>query len=75
MKGSAGIYIMTAEVFDTINLIEPGVNNEYQLADAFNLMIKRGRKVVFQDIPGYHIDVGTPEDLREANRLYYLREK
>ena len=46
----------------------------YQLADAFKVLINRGRNVVFRDIPGYHIDVGTPEDLREANRLYYLRE-
>lgn len=73
-KGAAGIYIMSAEIFDAIRLIQPGVNNEYQLADAFKVMIDRGRKVVFSDIPGYHIDVGTPEDLREANRLYYLRK-
>lgn len=74
MKGAAGIYIMSAEIFDAISKIEPGVNNEYQLADAFNVMINRERKVVFRDIPGYHIDVGTPEDLREANRLYYQRK-
>ena len=74
-KGAAGIYIMSAEIFDAISHIEPGVNNEYQLADAFKVMIDRGRKVVFSDIPGYHIDVGTPEDLREANRLFYLREE
>jgi len=74
-KGSAGIYIMSAEIFDAISHIKPGVNNEYQLADAFKVMIERGRRVVFSDIPGYHIDVGTPEDLREANRLFYLREE
>ena len=73
-KGAAGIYIMNAEVFEAIEIIQPGVNNEYQLTDAFKVLMDRGRNVVFRDIPGYHIDVGTPEDLREANRLYYLRE-
>lgn len=73
--GSAGIYIMSAEIFDAISHIEPGMNNEYQLADAFKVVIERGRRVVFSDIPGYHIDVGTPEDLREANRLFYLQEE
>jgi UTP-glucose-1-phosphate uridylyltransferase len=51
------------------------VHNEYQLADAFKLMIDRDRKVIFKDIPGFHIDVGTPEDFRKANRLYYQNEE
>jgi dTDP-glucose pyrophosphorylase len=75
MKGAAGIYIMSAGIFDAIDQIQPGVHNEYQLADAFKLMIDRDRKVIFKDIPGFHIDVGTPEDFRKANRLYYQNEE
>ena len=74
MKGSAGIYIISAEIFSAIRSIRPGLNNEYQIADAFRVMIDRGRKVVFKQINGYHIDVGTPEDLKEANRLYYQQD-
>ena len=71
MKGSAGIYILSAEIFNAIRCIKPGLNNEYHIADAFQVMIERGRTVVFKEIAGYHIDVGTYEDLHEANRLYY----
>jgi len=75
MKGSAGIYIMSAEIFSAIRCIKPGLNNEYQIADAFRVMIDRGRTVVFKQINGYHIDVGTPEDLQKANWLYYQQNR
>ncbi len=68
--GAAGIYILTPEVFGAIRHIKPGYNNEYQIGDAFKVLIDRGRKVIYKKIDGYHIDVGTPEDLKRANRLF-----
>lgn len=69
-KGAAGIYIVSYEIFDAIHKIKPGYNNEYQLGDAIKVLIDRGRKVIYKNIDGYHIDVGTPEDLKRANRIF-----
>lgn len=69
-KGAAGIYIVSHEIFDAIHQIRPGYNNEYQLGDAIKVLIDRGRKVIYKNIDGYHIDVGTPEDLKRANRIF-----
>jgi dTDP-glucose pyrophosphorylase len=69
--GSIGIYIFNKEIFKAIEETKPGLKNEYQLTDSIRVMIERKRKVVYKEIQGIHIDVGTSVDLMLANDWYF----
>jgi dTDP-glucose pyrophosphorylase len=69
--GCIGVYVFSPDIFDAIQRIQPGLNNEYQVADAVKLMITEHRRVKYLRIQGEHIDVGTPQDLSKANRRYH----
>ncbi len=73
-EGIAGIYVFEPSIFDAIEKIGRGKGNEYQLTDAIDLLRKETDKIGYMRIPGDHIDVGTPERLRKANREYDLRD-
>jgi dTDP-glucose pyrophosphorylase len=68
--GSIGMYVFEPDVFDAIRRTEPGYKDEYQLTDSVRVMIDEGRKVLYKEIDGIHIDVGTPKDLLRANEWY-----
>ena len=70
--GIAGIYIFEPVLFDAIRKTKPGHKGEYQLTDSIKVLVDQGAKVVYKEIAGIHIDVGTPEDLMRAND-YYLK--
>lgn len=65
--GCIGIYIFNPAIFDAIKKTKPGIKNEYQLTDSIKIMINEKYKVLFKEITGKHIDVGTLEDLKKAN--------
>jgi UDP-N-acetylglucosamine diphosphorylase / glucose-1-phosphate thymidylyltransferase / UDP-N-acetylgalactosamine diphosphorylase / glucosamine-1-phosphate N-acetyltransferase / galactosamine-1-phosphate N-acetyltransferase len=65
--GCIGIYLFSPTIFDAIRKTKPGVNGEYQLTDAIKIMIDDGFKVYYKKISGRHIDIGTMDDLKEAN--------
>ncbi len=71
--GSIGIYVFERDIFDAINKTKPGYKNEYQLTDSIKIKVKNGDRVLFKEIDGIHIDVGTPIDLMKANE-WYMRE-
>ena len=60
----AGRYIFTAEIFDFIDRVEPGKNNEIQLTDAMRLM------AATRAMYGLHFD-GTRHDM--GNRLDFVK--
>jgi glucose-1-phosphate thymidylyltransferase long form len=68
--GSIGIYVFAPSIFDAIKRTEPGYKGEYQLTDSIRLMMSEGKKVLYRQIAGNHIDVGTPKDLMKANEYY-----
>jgi glucose-1-phosphate thymidylyltransferase long form len=68
--GSVGVYVFENNIFDSIRNTEPGFGGEYQLTDSVKMAIKQGRKVVYKELEGIHIDVGTPRDLMLANKWY-----
>ncbi|ADI75109.1 Nucleotidyl transferase (plasmid) [Methanohalobium evestigatum Z-7303] len=70
--GIAGMYVFEPEIFDAISDTKPGYKDEYQLTDSIKVMVEQGKNVVYREIGGIHIDVGTPEDLMKANE-YYLK--
>ena len=66
-----GIYVFQPSIFDAITKTKPDKNNEYQLTDSIKIMIEEKRNVYYQKLKGQHIDVGTIERLRKANRFYF----
>ena len=65
--GCIGVYIFNPSIFDAIKKTKPGLNGEYQLTDSIKILVESGKKVLFKEIDGTHIDVGTLEDLKKAN--------
>lgn len=53
-------YALEPEIFDFINNINPGKNNEYQLTDALNLMCKE-KDLFGVKIDGKRYDIGSKE--------------
>jgi dTDP-glucose pyrophosphorylase len=67
--GCMGVYIFKPIIFEGINKTKPGVKNEYQLTDSIKILVDEGKKVIFSEIKGTHIDVGTLEDYQKANKF------
>jgi UTP--glucose-1-phosphate uridylyltransferase len=66
--GLIGRYVFTAEVFEILATLPPGVGGEVQLTDAINELARRGRcRGYIAD--GDLLDVGTPEGLVEATAV------
>ena len=58
--GITGIYVLGPYIYDHIAGIKPGKNGEYQLADAYNSLVKE-REVIAAIIEGKRYDIGTKE--------------
>ena len=58
--GITGIYVLGPYIYDYISGIKPGKNGEYQLADAYNSLMKE-REVIAAIIEGKRYDIGTKE--------------
>ncbi|MCL4333497.1 MAG: sugar phosphate nucleotidyltransferase [Candidatus Thermoplasmatota archaeon] len=58
--GITGIYVLGSYFYDYLKMIKPGVNGEFQLADAYNLLVK-GMEVIAAEIEGTRYDIGTKE--------------
>ena len=58
--GITGIYVLGPYIYDYISGIKLGKNSEYQLADAYNSLVKE-REVIAAIIEGKRYDIGTKE--------------
>lgn len=66
------IYFFKSDIFNALNLINPGYANELQLTDAIQQLILEGKKVVAMKISNdFVLDVGTPESYKDAIDLSY----
>ena len=63
--GITGIYILNNKIFDCLNRIKIGKNNEYQLTDALNLYAKEN-DLYASSFKGKRYDIGTKELWYEA---------
>jgi len=63
--GITGIYILDNKIFDYLNKIKIGKNNEYQLTDALNLYVKEN-SLYASGFKGKRYDIGTKELWYEA---------
>src|SRR4029079_15360272 len=64
-----GVYMLGAEVFDSVNRIKPSFRNELEITDAIQDLIDRGLAVRPHIVDGWWKDTGKLEDMLEANRL------
>jgi glucose-1-phosphate thymidylyltransferase long form len=71
--GAIGIYVFKPSIFEMIEKTRPGYNNEIQLTDAIKLLIDNGKKVIYKELSGTHIDIGTLNDLKNANELIHQK--
>lgn len=67
--GHAGLYAFTPDFFGDLDSAPISPRGEYEIADAVNAAIGRGAHVRALELEGYWKDIGTPEDLREAEHL------
>lgn len=67
---ACGIYVFDKTLFAAIRQTQPGVNNEYQLADAINMLVSKELPVFSHRIHGKRITVGSIEDLKKANGFF-----
>ena len=67
---SAGIYVFEPCIFEAIKLTKKDRNGEYQLTDSIKILIKNKKRVIFKELKGKHIDIGSPDKLKEANDFF-----
>jgi UDP-N-acetylglucosamine diphosphorylase/glucosamine-1-phosphate N-acetyltransferase len=69
---NAGIYVFNGDIFDAIRKTGKSMRSEYEITDAIEILIKKGKVQGFES-PGRWIDIGRPWDLLDANEIV-LRE-
>jgi len=65
-----GVYFFTRPVFDAISQIKPSRRGELEIVDAIQRMIDSGYRVDYRIVDGWWKDMGRPEDVLEANRVF-----
>ncbi len=68
----AGRYILTPEIFKSIEKTQPDKNNEVQLTDALQILLKRERIFSYQ-IEGKRYDLGSKLDFIKTNIEFSLQ--
>ena len=64
-----GIYFLTPSIFRIIDDLKPSWRGELEITEALQMLIISGSKVDFDYVRGWWKDLGTPEDILDANRL------
>jgi UTP--glucose-1-phosphate uridylyltransferase len=61
-----GRYLLTPQIFDALETVQPDARGEIQLTDAISVLL-RSQKAYAYRFPGYHIDAGTPLGLLKTS--------
>ena len=69
-----GRYVLTSEVFDALETVQPGARGEIQLTDGIAMLLPTQGVYAFR-FPGVHFDVGTPLGLLKASVYAALRRE
>lgn len=70
--GIVGRYILTPDIYDALDHIEPGVSGEYQLTDAIDLLAKEQRVVACR-FKGKRFDCGSLDGFVAATNYCYRK--
>jgi len=70
--GVVGRYILTPQLFDTLEVTPPGKNREIQVTDALQLLLKQ--QVIYAcEFEGVRYDTGTPLTWLKATIAFALK--
>ena len=67
---NAGLFAATPRIFDYLAKLKPSPRGELELPQAIAMMIEDRCEVRAVDVRGFWSDVGTPEDLESARKLF-----
>lgn len=67
---NAGIFGLPGDAWGHLGAVERSSRGEFEMTDAVVSMIASGLMIRAVVIEGHHIDVGTPETLERARRLF-----
>jgi len=70
----AGRYVLTADIFDVLEAIPPGRNDEIQLTDALGKQLEYGPALAVT-IDGHRYDVGNKLDYLETILAFALKRE
>lgn len=65
----AGVYAFDDTIAEGVEAIEPSWRGEYEITDAIQYLLERGRSVLPTRTPRWWKDTGSKENLLEANHL------
>ena len=71
--GVVGRYILTPEIFDALEVTPPGKNQEIQLTDALQLLLKQ-QAIYAYEFEGVRYDTGTPLGWLKATLAFALKQ-
>ena len=72
---NAGLFAASPLIFEYLEKLQPSLRGELELPEAISMMIANGREVRAVDVRGFWSDVGTPEDLESARKLFKPHEQ
>jgi glucose-1-phosphate thymidylyltransferase len=64
-----GIYVYGPAVFEAAKQIKPSARGEYEISDIHTVLIEEGFNVGHEEVTGWWMDTGRPEDLLKCNGL------
>jgi glucose-1-phosphate thymidylyltransferase len=64
-----GVYFFTAAIHEATASISPSGRGEYEITDAIQWLVERGRRVQARVFSGYWKDTGRIEDVLDCNRV------
>jgi glucose-1-phosphate thymidylyltransferase len=64
-----GVYLFDDQIVEACESLEPSWRGEYEITEAIQWLVDRGRNVRAEMLSGWWKDTGRPEDLLEANRM------
>jgi NDP-sugar pyrophosphorylase family protein len=67
---NAGMYVFDPVVFEYTARLRPSARGEFELPDAIQAMLAAGLDVRGYPLAGYWRDIGTPEDVQAAGKLF-----
>jgi UTP--glucose-1-phosphate uridylyltransferase len=70
--GIVGRYILTPQIFNALKVTQPGTNQEIQLTDALQLLLKK-QAIYACEFEGVRYDTGTPLGWLKATVAFALK--
>jgi glucose-1-phosphate thymidylyltransferase len=64
-----GVYLFDDSILEACASLSPSWRGEYEITEAIQWLIDRGKNVRVEMLDGWWKDTGRPEDLLEANRM------